>query len=650
MKFTDRLKLAVKSFNQPVLSNSTGTVLRNYSRGSEFNPHKQLQGITYKAIEKIALGLSLYEPIVVKRGGDAVINHPIYNLLRNPNPNQTWSDFIKLLSFQYEIYGECFIYKARGEQSNKVKEIYLLDPSMVELMFENGELVGYKLHKQNGKALPLELDEIIHDKATNPFNEWRGLSVMEKASTYINTEITTSTFTLNYMRNNASPSGIVTLPDMETETFKQFAQQWREGYEGAENAGKTAFIRGSNVEFKAVGATLKDVDQEITRKMSKEDVLLMFDVPKGLLGISDTKGLGVNEIEPLEYVFAKYNLEPRMNRLDQIIEKLAKDFPYFNETYEITHESPVPDDKKFRLEQQKAGVNVWLTVNEVREQQGLPPIPGGDEIKEPTPAIALSAKQAKTKVTLKKEAEPKDPEEFRSELISKAEVYTVKVKRAISKYTAGQEKKVIDNIDVSTKAFEEWLFELKEESIALADQVAPILYDLIEEQAEGTSNFITGESFRLTNEVKAVQYDRILRVAGVFNEATLRKLEETITEGVSKGESVVKLKKRVEATYKDAKGYRAERIARTESIRTSNFTAEEVYRQNGSTKVKWFANPGACEFCQSLDGTEKEIGNNFAVVGQTIEGVDDGQLQLSYDDILDPPLHPNCGCSILPVD
>ena len=115
---------------------------------------------------------------------------------------------------------------------------------------------------------------------------------MEKASQYVDIELTTTSFTLNYMRNNASPSGIVSLPDMDRDTFKQFAAQWREGYEGPENAGKTAFIRGGEADFKAVGATLKDIDQKITRDMAKDDVLMMFDMPKGLLGASGEKGLG----------------------------------------------------------------------------------------------------------------------------------------------------------------------------------------------------------------------------------------------------------------------------------------------------------------------------------------------------------------------
>ena len=255
------------AFTTKSLGNSvTGAVMRNYAKGNTFVPQQQLRGITYKAIDKIGLSMSIYEPLVSKTNGDMYENHPLYVLFNNPNPIQrSSSDFIHLWAMLYEIYGETFWYLAKGEQTKKIKEIYLLNPAQIELVMDGGELVGYVMHKSNGTQVPFQLDEIYHDKRPNPFNEWRGMSVMERASQYIDIELTTTSFTLNYMRNNASPSGIVSVPDMDKSTFRQFTQQWREGYEGPENAGKTAFIRGGQADFKAVGATLKDVDQKITR-------------------------------------------------------------------------------------------------------------------------------------------------------------------------------------------------------------------------------------------------------------------------------------------------------------------------------------------------------------------------------------------------
>jgi len=652
MKLGQRLQTAYKILTSQNLGNSiSGQVLRNYQQGSAFNPTRQLYGITYKAIDKIGMSVADYQPLVEKKNGETLENHPLYNLAKQPNPRQSGHYFFHLEAMLYEIYGESFWYKVRGERTNKVKELYLLNPASMELVFGEGELQGYVLHKPNGQQVPFTLEEIHHDKRPNPFNEWRGMSVLEKASQYVDIELTTTSFTLNYMRNNASPSGIVSLPDMDRDTFKQFAAQWREGYEGPENAGKTAFIRGGEADFKAVGATLKDIDQKITRDMAKDDVLMMFDMPKGLLGASGEKGLGRAETEALEYIFAKYKVEPMMERLDEIFEGILVEMGVSDSTSEITHLSSIPDDKQHILSQNEKGVGRWITINEARQSQGLPPIPDGDVLGSPPPTAAskkITLKKKLTKAEMTKKIN-QDQEEFRRNLVETNDIYAKKYKSKLVTFLANQEDQIIEKIGARKKAFEEWLFDIKNASEDMKDALLPVILDLMEAQGEDVSNFISGELLTISPEIRTKVEHDILQISGVFNTDTIKALEKTLQEGQAQGESLVKLKKRVEEVYSDAKGYRAERIARTESLRASNSTAEIVYQQSGYNKVEWFTNPGACEFCQTFSGKTKNIGSNFMNNGDTLTGADGGMMKITYDDIGTPPLHPNCTCSLVPV-
>ena len=658
MKLRQRLGVAYKILASQELGNSLGTVIRNYGRGSSFSPHDQVRGITYKAIDKIGLSLSTYRPIVRKRNGEAYENHPLYKLFDQPNPRRNGTDFIHLYGMLFEIYGENFIYIAKGEVTGSPKELYLLPPSQVELKIFDGDLVGYVLHKADGTQVPLEIDEVIHDMRPNPFNEWRGMSVLERAAVYVDTEITTSVFTLNYMRNNASPSGIVSLPNMDTDAFKLFTERWREGYEGPENAGKTAFIRGEEAHFKAVGATLKDVDQEITRKMSKDDVLMMFEVPKPLLGMTDEAGFGRGNLEVLKTIYAEQKIDPMMSRLDGVYLRLMKGLPRVEDAI-ITHISPVPEDKEFKLKTYEKGVNVWLTANEVREEQGLKPIDGGDEIipgNRPGQAQRVTTESFKKKIVLRNTSKAEqtkkinqEQEDFRTNLVKTNEVYERKVKATISEFARNQEKTVISKINATSKAYEEWLFSIKEESAVMAEALLPIILELVEAQAEDVTHFITGETVFVTDELRAKVQADILKISGLFNEDTIAALEKTITEGNTAGESLVKLKKRVETVYSEAKGYRAERIARTESLKASNNTAESVYKANGFSKVQWFTNPGACQWCRTFEGRTKEIGSSFINIGDVVIGDNGDQLRIEYDNITVPPLHPNCTCSLVPA-
>lgn len=651
-KFTNR----IKSYLQKSLYNGLGIVARNYAKSPEYNPKEQFRGIAYKAIDKIGLTLSVYEPVILRKNGDTYTNHPLLTLFNNPNTLiKSPNDFIHLWAALHEIYGETFWYLVRGENTRRVKEIFLLNPSQVEIKQSNGEIVGYVLHKSDGQQIPLEPDEIIHDKKPNPFNEWRGLSVLEMAAIYINTEIVTANFTLNYIRNSGSPSGIVSLPNMDKEAFKTFAAQWRESYEGPQNAGKTAFIRGEEAKFQAVGATLQDIDQKITREMAKEDVLMMLEVPKPLLGATDSQGLGRSNVETLKYIFAESKIEPMMRRLDKIYTQIAQSFGTEG-LVKITHLSPVPEDKEFTHKQNKDLVNIAITVNEVRASLGLEPIKGGDEInannkvQQPVASankLRIVKSTPLTKAQLKKQSQDED-ESFRVKVVETSDIYAKELKKALTGFFKEQANTVIDKINATAKSFEEWLFNVKEESEKMATIITPIIFDLVEAQVEGVTNLITGELVALTEKQRATIGANILKLSGEVNKETIDILNTTLTQGQSKGESLARLKKRVEQVYADAKGYRAERIARTESLRESNRASEIVYQNNGYGQVRWVINPGACSFCQTYAGRTKEIGTVFSPVGEVVTDANGNQLKIDYNDIDTPPLHPNCKCNIVP--
>lgn len=657
MGILQRAKIAYSVMTQKELRNSLGTVVRNFTGDDHFVPQRSVKGITYKAVDKIGTSAAEYELQVLNSAGEPIKNHPLINLVDHPNPKQNKSDFIHTWAMQRIIFGEAFIYKAKGEVSKKTKEIYLLNPTAVELVVESGELVGYILHKSNGDRLPLDVSEVYHDKKPNPFNEWRGMSIVEQAAVYSNTELTTAEFTLNYIRNNASPSGIVSLPNMTSDTFKQFAAQWRENYEGPKNAGKTAFIRGEGVDFKAVGATLQDIDQKVTREMAKEDVLMMLEVPSAILGKAEQNGLGRANIETIYYIFNKEVINKLHEKLDDIFFDIAKTGGLLNGVGQtVSHITIVPEDKDYKLARQEKSVNRWMTVNEVRAMDNLPPLPGGDEIVAANAAPVTQTKTAKhvmikkqpSKYELKK-AEQDKAEEMRVKVVEISDAYSKEIKTEIAKFAGKQEAKVIGNINASAKSFEEWLYSVKDESEALKEALIPILVDLMEAQTENVKNFISGELITITPEIKTQVESRILQIAGVYNQETLRALEATLAEGQASGESLVKLKKRVEDVYGQAKGYRAERIARTESLKASNLSAELTYKQSGFSTVKWFTNPGACPFCQSFDGRIKTIGGKpFAALGDVVEAEDGSQLRLDYDNVEVPPLHANCRCSLVP--
>ena len=131
----------------------------------------------------------------------------------------------------------------------------------------------------------------------------------------------------------------------------------------------------------------------------------------------------------------------------------------------------------------------------------------------------------------------------------------------------------------------------------------------------------TEHEFKMSDALAAALKHSTGRMADNFNNDTLDALTATLTEGVQAGESLGKLTNRVEDVYSSATGYRAERIARSETQNASGEATIAAYKQTGYVvSKKWFANPGACEFCEALDGSIVGLDENFVDKGDSISG------------------------------
>jgi SPP1 gp7 family putative phage head morphogenesis protein len=138
-----------------------------------------------------------------------------------------------------------------------------------------------------------------------------------------------------------------------------------------------------------------------------------------------------------------------------------------------------------------------------------------------------------------------------------------------------------------------------------------------------------------------------------FDAETVGDLNDTLTAGLQAGEGIDQLSARVSQVYNQAQDYRADRVARTEASSASNGATLDAYQQNPAvTAMTWYANPGACEYCDDLDGTTVGLWQNFVDQGDSVDvEQDDGSTdsyQADYGDIESPPLHPNCACTIVP--
>jgi len=663
----------------------------------------------YKGIVQACVSLigeaagGMYDPIAYRKKGDQLeaTEHEFIQLLRRPSGNDVKSssfssyDLWEATASFLKLQGECYWYMALGQTSGRPREIVILRPDRVGIdLDDNGDINGYFIRRSQGKPIPLEVNEILHFKQFNPKDPYHGKSTVEAGDDYIATDELTSRFTRNFFDNNAGLSGILEIKGEVTKNaFKKFVRAWRSKYEGIDSAGKVAIIRASEAAFTKVGLGLDEIDMGALRKMSQEDVAMMFRVPLALLGkLSEGTGLGRANIETLEYIFLKWNINNMFKKFDAIVDFAIERYYPQDKDLTIGHRNIIPADKEYELNKRDKGVDRWISRNEIRNEDGLDEVEGGNDLRAPLSSFPISESisggsgssteskgivlKIRRKAAPASTVEPKKKDEsssesetntttinaenkenFRLALMRNQSAYERSYKKKMKPILQEQHEEALVNLEALagkglTKEAQQKLFDDAAYDKKLLDSLVPVMTDLGKEQGALAMIFAGDEEGEFILNARYEKYvkARTQKMAQNFNDQTLEKLNKSLAEGIQEGESLSKLRKRVDVIYGDAEKYRTLRVARTETLNASNEATNEAYRQTGYVKGKeWYVNPDACELCTPFEGKTIGLDDTFVKEGESYEDSNGEAHENSYDDIDSPPLHPNCRCTILPV-
>jgi HK97 family phage portal protein len=638
------------------------------------------EGYVYACVRPIALSVSnveLYVNKVTAKGKVNVGDHSFIQVFNRPNPDWTKNQFLQVTWTQKKIAGEAFWYMVLGEKTNKPKEFHLMRPDMVDVAVGQDDrglpmVKGYVYTNANGTKVPLEKDEVIHFKEPNPMNPYRGLSAVEAGLIYVSTEKFSAQFSRNYIANNAMPSGIINLKGTISEAeLEKIKRQWASQYQGTNNAGKTAFLRNGEAEFVKVGTSLSEIDLRGLKEMTRDDIMSMFGVSKPILGILDDVNLA--SAKASHYIFAKQVTKPEVDTLVDTLNPLIRE--RWGTDQELGYKNVVPEDEEQKMKELELGWGRWISTNEARRRMGLDSIINGDTLYMPINMIevadasqmvknqiksipaTMTIKTVTTqKKKIKKEFSYEAKENYRQTLEKNDNRYTKVYTAAFKKYLKRQEAEVINNLPGTTKAID-GLFDIDFESDELFRVSQPIMIDLMVTQGKLALDFAGAKEldFALKEATLNKVNSSIQRMARNYNQETADKIKSLMASSIANNDTLADLKRKISTEiYKEASGYRAERVARTEILKASNNATIEAYKQIGYiTQKEWFTNPGACAICEEMNGTIVGIDKAFADKGTEIEYSDEEgnttSYLVDYEDVDGPPLHPNCTCKVISV-
>jgi hypothetical protein len=222
--------------------------------------------------------------------------------------------------------------------------------------------------------------------------------------------------------------------------------------------------------------------------------------------------------------------------------------------------------------------------------------------------------------------------------------------KAIESSYAGWSKKKVEAAlrkDVRLEGIEsvilDWIEDFQADGM-------PLLRAIYQEAGTAAVDFAgSGISFDVDNS-RAIEYleNRSLSFARTVNETTASDIRAALSKGIAEGESVDDLSKRVAQYYDQARDYRTDRIARTETISSSNAGSFDGYKQAGVEYKAWLSSrdPDTRDLHLAL---ESKYGEDRAVLRMDQPFEIEGYSAMFPGEFGMPEMDVNCRCTVIPV-
>lgn len=317
-------------------------------------------------------------------------------LTKEPNITLTAATFWKAMAWQKVINGNAFGVINRNRKGEPI-DLVVLKNSRVTV-YQAWELgldkkidchpnrLFYFITWDNGKTTLLDQDNMLHV----PNIGWdgkRGISTIragaESMSLAFDAEDSASELFSNGLQSKVALSYE---GKMNAEKQELLRQHIAENHTGRGNRHKPLVLQeGGDVKTLSINAS--DAQLIEARQYSVIDICRFFGVPPVMIGESSKTSSWGRGVEQMARWFTMFTLNDHLTDFEQEIER--KIFRYNGTFCEFDSGGLTRGDTKTRGDYYKMAIGgtqnpAWLTANEVREAEGKPPHPDGDELFKPT--------------------------------------------------------------------------------------------------------------------------------------------------------------------------------------------------------------------------------------------------------------------------
>jgi HK97 family phage portal protein len=323
-------------------------------------------------------------PLQVKRrtNGVPVIaeDHPLYRVLMlRPNGWQSPFQFKQLMQYWALVHGNAYALITRS--AGRVIAANPIEPARVTVDQRPDFSLFYRVSRKDGSYVELEARDVLHLRGVSD-DGITGVSRVRLAADVINIGVQSQRAAERIFKNGMMVGGNFTHPGkLSKEAQGNLQASMAARHAGAENAGKWLILE-EGMTASPYAQTAVDSQLVELRSAMVEDIGRVFGVPRPLLGVDDTSwGTG---IEQLAILFVRFGLAPWFKAWEDAISvscltsaELGVIYADFDER-ELLRGTIKDQFEAFAKGSGAGGHKPWLTANEIRDLQDMPPHPDGN--------------------------------------------------------------------------------------------------------------------------------------------------------------------------------------------------------------------------------------------------------------------------------
>jgi len=587
-----------------------------------------------------------------------VLDHPVLDLLQKPNPQSTGTECEVERWMNKWMFGNDLSLVIPGERSPSA--LVSLMPQFVRVQPDNERLIAhYWFGRQEHNMLRFDADDVIHLKLWPHWNNpYWGMSPMD----IIFRELDLYEFSLaaeqSRWQRGGYPGGVLSLKNMPNQkSLDDVAREIEKRSSGVDKTGK--LLVTSEGAYTQLGKT-----NEMGYLPGMEHIELRIEqeygVPEAFRRMNAANlASSVTAVD----VYMRYTINPALTvDAEQLTELLLPMFGIDPGSAWLAYDDIVPKDlEAIRQDTQVHVAGGVMKINEQRARMGLEPVEGGDELRingVPLNEVGQIASQMPQQFGVASIPSPQalPPNKSGHRLKAVDDGLTAGLLDAgdsdelVSSIRADVES-WIDDVRARFSVSPEGAVDLGAEQTKLEAAIMPRVQQLVEAGFDiGNEDLekINVDPVIMTNEAAtAIVRERGSLIIEEIIRTTEDQIRQAILLGVEEQRPLNEVIDQLKESLGEQAGARAERIARTETSNAVNAGRQEVWSEAGVTRNRWRLAPGACPICQALvalSGGEVDIGEPFVTAGTQLATFTPKM------DITRPPAHPNCRCSMAPVE